>query len=395
MATAHAITTVNLIFLSLLIPSRWLRRSGLPNPYRMFAKFFMQTPPLSKKLACIACWVFFLLASLAGDASAQSTDLASPSAVRTNEVLGKIVARDIGDPRLTDHFYAFTGTPGDLLITVEGQNLNGDIDVFSASGLRPLLKFTIYAGSSSPITKSIYLRKREDLILRVEARTPNDDEGSYRLHFGGAFEPITSGPLVAEGETNPTEPSSSAASSEPKKGRRVSSVGARLPEPPAEVAAAPTPEETAAPSESEEPKTVSEAPVKKGGRGRAGRKTKVPEAEVSEEPSAKTGTEENPPTEDAPVTKSKTPSGKRRSTRRSTTSRPVSKAPPETTTEAEAEPESGPRLIIETTDGTLINRYMSSVRRVTVENGKVVVIGKDGKIERFQLENVVRMTISP
>ena len=47
-----------------------------------------------------------------GNASAQSTDVAWPSPVRTNEVHGTIVARDIGDPRVTDHFYAFTGTPG-------------------------------------------------------------------------------------------------------------------------------------------------------------------------------------------------------------------------------------------------------------------------------------------
>jgi hypothetical protein len=353
----------------------------------------MQISSLAKVLACTAGWVVLLLACFFGRASAQSIDMASPTAVQTNEISGTIAARDIGDPRLTDHFYAFTGTPGDLLITVEGRNLNGDIDVFTSSGLRPLLKFTIYAGSSSPITKSIYLRKREDLILRVEARTPNDDEGGYRLHFGGAFEPITSGPLLAQNETNATEPSSTSALSETRKGSRVSSVGARIPEPPAEVAAAPTPEESASPTEPEESKTVSEPPLKRGGRGRAGPKTNVPEAENSEEASAKTETEEKPPTEDTSVSKSKTPSGKRRSTRRSTTSRRVTKPAAETT--SEAKPESGPRLIIETTDGTLINRYMSGVKRVTVENGQVVVIGKDGKIERIELANIVRMTISP
>jgi hypothetical protein len=52
-------------------------------------------------------------------------------------------------------------------------------------------------------------------------------------------------------------------------------------------------------------------------------------------------------------------------------------------------------LVIETTDGTLIDRSMSTVRRVTVENGQVVVLGKDGKINRIQLINVVRMSISP
>jgi hypothetical protein len=51
--------------------------------------------------------------------------------------------------------------------------------------------------------------------------------------------------------------------------------------------------------------------------------------------------------------------------------------------------------VIETTDGTLINRPMSGVRRVTVENGQVVVVGRDGKIDRILLANVVRMSIAP
>ena len=57
--------------------------------------------------------------------------------------------------------------------------------------------------------------------------------------------------------------------------------------------------------------------------------------------------------------------------------------------------ESGPKLIIETNDGTFIDRFMSSVRRVTVENGQVVVVGKDGKVQRVPLASVVRMTIAP
>jgi hypothetical protein len=32
---------------------------------------------------------------------------------------------------------------------------------------------------------------------------------------------------------------------------------------------------------------------------------------------------------------------------------------------------------------------------VTVENGLVVVVGIDGKIDRIQLVNIVRMTIQP
>jgi hypothetical protein len=180
---------------------------------------------------------------------AQSLDPNAPTPVRTNSVNGIIAARDLGDARLTDHYYAFTGTPGDLLITLQGQNLNGDVDVFTAGTLRPLFKLTLYAESSAPVTKSIYLRRREDLVLRVEARSPNDDEGTYRLHFGGSFEPIIGGPDIAETET-PTLPKTETPTTG-RKTTRVNSAGARIAEPeppPAEVAAAPTPEPTPEPT---------------------------------------------------------------------------------------------------------------------------------------------------
>src|ERR1041384_8115657 len=135
-----------------------------------------------------------LLLLAVGSVSAQSIDPNAPSPVRSNNLTGRIAARDLGDARLTDHYYTFTGTPGDLLITVNSTNLNGDIDVFTATTLRPLLKLTLYAESPAPVTKGIYLRKREELILRVEARSPNDDAGTYQLSFGGSFEPIVGGP---------------------------------------------------------------------------------------------------------------------------------------------------------------------------------------------------------
>src|ERR1041385_7308880 len=144
---------------------------------------------------------FVLLILLASAALAQSIDPNAPSPVRSNDVTGSIAARDLGDARLTDHYYAFTGVPGDLLITIQSQNLNGDVDVFTVGSLRPLLKLTLYAETTSPVTKSIYLRQRQELILRVEARSPNDDEGTYRLSFGGSFEPVVGGPDIAEAET--------------------------------------------------------------------------------------------------------------------------------------------------------------------------------------------------
>src|SRR6185503_4742187 len=189
-----------------------------------------------------------ILLLTAASVSAQSIDPNAPSPVRRNSVTGRIAARDLGDARLTDHYYALVGTPGDLLITVNSTNLNGDIDVFTATTLRPLLKLTLYAESAAPVTKGIYLRKREELILRIEARSPNDDEGTYRLSFGGSFEPIVGGPEIAEAEiTAVTEATPPGA----RKTKRVSSVGARIeePEPPVtEVAKTPTPEPTPEPT---------------------------------------------------------------------------------------------------------------------------------------------------
>lgn len=345
---------------------------------------------------------------VSGIASGQSTDIASPSAVRTNEVTGTIAARDIGDSRLTDHYYVFTGTPGDLLITIDSRNLNGDVDVFTSTGLRPLLKLTVYASNNSPATKSIYLRKQETLLLRIEGRSPNDDDGTYRLHFGGSFEAIASpAPWLSADESVATEPTIPGGKSG-KKGRRVSSVGARIAEPPsAEVAAAPSPEAT--PVESPAPKEsrteaakaeadrsgatkteVTKAPARTTrGRRPPNRRTRTPVPPTAEETS-KSETENTSPKESVEA-EPKPTSRRGRPTRKTTTPRAVAKAP----APVAPEPESGPRLIIETNDGTLINRYMSSVRRVVVENGQVVVTGKDGKVERVPLASVVRMSISP
>lgn len=356
----------------------------IPSPICFLVKpFSMQIPVIIKTLGLTICWIVLLLASSTGYARAQSIDIAWPSPVRTSEIKGAIPARDVGDPRVTDHFYAFTGTPGDVLITVDTRNLNGDIDVFTFSGLQPLLKFTVYAESSAPVTKSIYLRKQEDLILRVEGRTPNDDDAVYRIRFGGSFEPITSGPLAEHEDA--IQPGTTVASG--KGGRRVSSVGARIEEP---VAEAPTPEPTPVDSPEPKAKTARAKPPARNSRTRrpASRRTR-PETAKPEETTGKTETENKAPASEAEP-ETKTPSPRTRSTKRGASARGTAKPP------VTQEPEdSGPRLMIETNDGTLIDRYMTTVRRVTVENGQVVVVGKDGKIQRIPLANVVRMTIAP
>lgn len=345
----------------------------------------------AKNFVWTSVWFGLLLLSFTSAAQGQSTDVVWPTPVRSTEVQANIPARDLGDPRLTDHYYAFTGTPGDVVITVDSRNLNGDIDVFTFSGLRPLLKFTVYAGSSSAITKSIYLRQREELILRIEGRTPNDDDASYRIHFAGSYEPITSGPL-AEHEDSLQSATTSEVSG--RTGRRVSSVGARIEEPRAEVVEAPTPEPTPiAPPESETPKPAARTSARNNRRrvpAARRRPAATPRSTKTDETAATTETKEKSADEVTPAEPTAAP---KRSARSSGRSKAARKPPP--TVETSESDSSGPRLLIETSDGTLVDRFMGSVRRVTVENGQVIVIGKDGTIQRIPLASVVRMTIAP
>src|ERR687884_217191 len=112
----------------------------------------METPYAPPKLRHRSVWLstgFLLLVILGQNSLAQSTDIGFPTPVRSDLVTGTIAPRDLGDPRVTRYFYSFTGTPGDLVITVEGHNLEGDVDVFTAGALRPLAKISLYAGSSS------------------------------------------------------------------------------------------------------------------------------------------------------------------------------------------------------------------------------------------------------
>ena len=339
---------------------------------------------------------FLVLLSVSATVSfAQSLDVGTPTPVRSNTVSGRIAARDIGDSRLTDHYYAFTGTPGDLLLTIQSTNLNGDIDVFTAVTLRPLLKLSLYAESTAPVTKGIYLRKRENLIVRIEARSPNDEEGTYRVYFGGSFEPIPGGPDIAEAET--TEPDKPQPVVTGKGTRRVTSAGARIAEPeppPKEVAAAtpeptpePTPEakpvETAKPEKRPAPETA-RTTTPRNARGRTRPATTPPS--TRRQPTARTKEPATPPVEEPKEETEPKPAPSKSTSKAATTPKAATPEP---------EPEIGPRLIIETNDGTLINRSMGGIRRVTVENGWVVVTGKDGKINRIPLANVVRMQIAP
>jgi hypothetical protein len=310
-----------------------------------------------------------LLLSHAESAAAQSQDVAFPTPVITNEISGQIAARDIGDARLTRHFYILTGTPGDLIFTVTSNNLNGDVDLFTAGSLRPLGKISIYAGTQpTTATKTIFLRDRESLILRVEARSSNDNEGTYSVRFAGTFEPVLTAP------TPPEESADTRAAAErtDKNVRRVTSSGARIDEPEPDITA----------------------------------RTETTETTTAQPSAAATGTttppEPAPTPEPARTARTRRPRGRR--TTRPATPRPQPSEPSTETAPADsatastdsspAQPALNPRLIIETKDGMRQERFMSTVRSVTVQNGQIVIVSSNGRrVERISLATILKMSI--
>jgi len=312
-----------------------------------------------------------LLAAVTISAQAQSTDQALPTPILSNEIHGKMSPLDLGDPRLTRHFYAFEGNPGDLLSMLDSKNLNGDVDVFTAVTFRPLMKTTMYAGGQSQeITKGIYLRARQILSLRVEARTPNDEPGTYRIRFGGTFAKFTGGIPVAE----PAETADS--ENKESRGNRLSSVGATIPraaEEKVETAETSPPEKTAEEIEPAKPKTAGKRPAASSRTSRNPRRTTGP----ATRPPVKTETTDTAKTETKEAEKKP--------------SEPAEKEKPQ---ELAAQP-AGARLIIEEKDGTRVDRLMSSVRRVMIDGSAIVIVLKNGRIERIPMSLVSRMAIEP
>lgn len=318
-----------------------------------------------------------LLGAMVSVAFGQSSDQSLPTPVLANEISGKIAPLDLGDPRLTRHYYAFEGTPGDLLITVDSKNLNGDVDVFTAITFRPLMKTTLYASSqSSEVTKGLYLRSRQIFVLRIEARTPNDEEGSYHIRFGGTFAPFSGGIPVAENAA-PAEDKTTA-----QPDNRLSSVGATLPKPSVE-----TPATEPKVAEAEKPAEDKEA------------KKTTPAASVKPKPSrpaprnSRTRPARPKPKNPEPA---KTEADKAAEAKKETAAPPeAATEKPETKSNPQEVPLAGAHLIIESKDGTRMDRPMATVRRVVVEGGMIVIVLKTGRVERIPMASVNRMAIEP
>ena len=349
-----------------------------------------------------------VLCVIASTGFAQSSDQRLPTPVLTSEINGTIAPLDLGDARVTRHFYAFDAGPGDLIITIDSKNLNGDIDVFTAVTLRPLMKTTMYASTQMPeVTKSIFLRVHQILILRVEARTPDDEAGVYHIRFRGSFEPFSGGIPVAEAaESNAESPRSSRGT------KRVSSVGATIPELPAETStkAEPTPvsepRAVATGPETENSKPATEAAKKteapkattakttsrstpRNSRRRAPARSK-PTAQPKEPAEPAPNKTESEPAKESDAVKKETPGGGKSNAGVSKTT-----AGPEQPSQEITPPPTGVRLVIEQKDGTKIDRPMSTVRRVVVEGNIIVIVLKTGRIERVPMSLVTRMAIEP
>ena len=319
----------------------------------------------------------------------QSSDQRLPTAVLTNEIKGTITALDVGDPRLTRHFYAFEGVPGDLLITVNSKNLNGDLDIFTAVTFRPLMKIPIYANTILPeVTKSIYLRTRQILILRLEARTPNDDDGSYLVRFRGAFEAFSGGIPVAERTEASTETASSNAGT-----RRLSSVGATIAVPPTETPAASEPKSSAEKPEKvtteakSSPESARTKPARSTPSGRNTRRRPTTPARSKPAAPATESAKSSTQTESGAANKEGEKSSTVSSEKTATAEKPAAQETPA--------PQPGAHLIIEEKDGTRIDRPMSSVRRVVIEGNVILIVLKTGRIERVPMSAVAKMTIEP
>ncbi|HEX7314684.1 MAG TPA: hypothetical protein VF297_12225 [Pyrinomonadaceae bacterium] len=359
--------------------------------------------PTSRKFL-LAVAASLIVAGSAATLRAQSSEANFPTPVFASELSGRIAPRDVGDPRRTRHFYIFRGTEGDLVVNLETTEMLGDVDVFVATGFRPLVKFTML-GDAVRLSKSFYLRKEETLVLRVEARAVGDVEGTYRITFGGSFLPA---PPELANQTQTEAPTLSSTASTGT--RRVTSTGARIEEPtpePTPVEETATAEPTPAPTPTPERTTGRRSTANRRGRNTRTAPSRTRPSDTAAQPSTPESTEAKPSedTTAAATEKPATPPRRRGSTRtprRNTTRESAESrgAEPSTQPPADTEPAAPPpapaqRLVIITKDGEILERDMSGVRRVTVENNQVVIVGRDGKVTRRALANILKMSIEP
>lgn len=315
--------------------------------------------------------VFTLSAGL----TAQSTDQNFPSPVTQSEVGSTIRARDIGDARLTTHYWVFDGAQGDIFINVMTQNFSGDIDVYQASDLKPLTKMVMFADAGASETgRVIYMRQPGRLMLRVQGRTPNDDPASYKIKFAGSF--------VALAPQKEQKPPTVEGTDET--GINVNSVGTILPVKPKPTAEAKP--EKKVPARTETAATSPQTPPAK--RAETKEQAAAPEKDTPEkdDPSVETifGNKA------AKVTVTRTPPETANPpTRRTAT---VSR-PPKTRPEPVKDPLAGVSLVVTLKDGTRNELPMTDIIRFVYDHGFLTIFMKDGSIKRVGVAELASVTV--
>ena len=375
--------------------------------------------PKSLRNLKLLAFTFVLVSLCASISTAQSTDQNFPTPVHVNEISGVIKARDIGDSRLTSHYFTFEGGQGDLFINVQTANFSGDVDVFAMPGLRPLTKMVMYAESNSSETgRVVYLRKPETILLRIQGRTPGDEEASYRVKFAGSF---------LASKTQDVAPEVPKVDTETRSNVRVNSVGTILEvipkaTPAALEESAPVAEEAA----SEPAKKADEEVVTD-----SARKNKVSQSDelpprqgvVITDPLAEKKMPETDKANESVEAPARRNSRSRRNNRRESDPRKEQEAKSiesevedqmdRSVTETDAVPEKEPKasknskaarpkpidpmaginLVIRFKNGGVIERPMTEVSKFTVERAVLTVISKDGSVGRYPMIEVSGVTI--
>ncbi len=306
----------------------------------------------SSFILCFAATLIFLGAS---PTVSQSINQNLPTPVTGPEIRGRIKARDIGDSRLTTYFYAFDGEQGDVFINVVTKNFNGDIDIFTVDGLRPLTKIVIYAsGGLDETGRLVYLRKPERLLLRIEGRTPDDDPATFAIKFAGSF--VALKPIKGAADLGPV-----AKEIDDPGGVRLNSAGAVIADPTSSKA-----------SQSDVKKSPSDTEA-----GKAASKTSTDKKEVKKLADGRTGegTGSSKTSEAAKTTKSPPAVGK------------------ESNIETKKDPLAGVKFIVMLKDGTSFQRPMNEVQRFSADKGFLLVITKDGAIVRYLLTDIASITM--
>jgi hypothetical protein len=345
----------------------------------------------------ITALVFAVVVFMAASAAAQSTDVAFPTPITANELDGTIKPRDIGDNRQTTYYYTFGGNQGDIFVNVVTANFEGEIEIFAQDGMRSLARILVY--SDSPQTETgrlIYLRKPEQLLLRIRGNAASEKPATYRFKFAGSF--------VALEKTADAEPAPVVET--PVEGVvRVNSVGT--------IIGAPRSPETQTKSQSSSSDKSLRA--EESNRGSGGNRTEIADKRSADRPAGKAedvadANSSKSGSKNANAEKStanaKPPRRPLRVVKTDRTQQPkkdsaASDAGREKTGEQsgaaaarqKTDPLANVKLVIDFKDGTRSSVPLPELLRFTVDRGTLVVLRKNGTIERYRMIDVARVTI--